>query len=87
MSKRVEIRRGVAKMGWFVRYIDDELKHEMVSRELATEEEALEEAWNLAQGDNELLGIDGPDEESVPLVEIEAWFEQRSPAGETGTSS
>jgi hypothetical protein len=74
-------------MGWFVRYIDDELKHEMVSRELATEEEALEEAWNLAQGDNELLGIDGPDEESVPLVEIEAWFEQRSAAGETGTSS
>ena len=48
-------------MGWFVRYIDDELKHEMVSRELATEEEALEEAWNLAQGDNEVIGIDGPD--------------------------
>jgi hypothetical protein len=74
-------------MGWFVRYIDDELKHEMLSRELATEEEALEEAWNLAQGDNELLGIDGPDEESVPLVEIEAWFENRSATGETGPSS
>jgi hypothetical protein len=74
-------------MGWFVRYIDDELKHEMVSRELATEEEALEEAWNLAQGDNELLGIDGPDEESVPLVEIEAWFENRSATGESGPSS
>ena len=74
-------------MGWFIRYIDDELKHEMVSRELATEEEALEEAWNLAQGDNELLGIDGPDEESVPLVEIEAWFENRSATGESGPSS
>jgi hypothetical protein len=74
-------------MGWFVRYIEDELKHEMVSRELATEEEALEEAWNLAQGDNELLGIDGPDEESVPLVEIEAWFENRSATGESGPSS
>ena len=74
-------------MGWYVRYIDDELKHEMVSRELATEEEALEEAWNLAQGDNELLGIDGPDEESVPLVEIEAWFENRSATGESGPSS
>jgi hypothetical protein len=70
-------------MGWFVRYIDDELKHEMLSRELATEEEALEEAWQLAQGDNEVLGIDGPDEESVPLVEIEAWFENRSTTGET----
>jgi hypothetical protein len=74
-------------MGWFVRYIDDELKHEMLSRELATEDEALEEAWNLAQGDNEVLGIDGPDEESVPLVEIEAWFENRSATGETGPSS
>jgi hypothetical protein len=74
-------------MGWFVRYIDDELKHEMLSRELATEDEALEEAWQLAQGDNEVLGIDGPDEESVPLVEIEAWFENRSTTGETGPSS
>ena len=84
---RVKIRIGAAKMGWYVRYIDDSLKHEMLSRELATEEEALEEAWNLAQGDNELLGIDGPDEESVPLVEIEAWFEQRSAAGKTEPST
>jgi hypothetical protein len=74
-------------MGWYVRYIDDELKHEALSRELATEDEALEEAWQLAQGDNEVLGIDGPDEESVPLVEIEAWFENRSATGETGPSS
>ena len=74
-------------MGWFVRYIDDELKHEMVSRELATEDEALEEAWNLAQGDNEVIAIDGPDEESIPMVEIEAWFENRSATGETGPSS
>jgi hypothetical protein len=74
-------------MGWYVRYIDDELKHELLSRELATEEEALEEAWQLAQGDNEVLGIDGPDEESVPLVEIEAWFENRSATGESGPSS
>jgi hypothetical protein len=74
-------------MGWYVRYIDDELKHESLSRELATEEEALEEAWQLAQGDNEVLGIDGPDEESVQLVEIEAWFENRSATGESGPSS
>jgi hypothetical protein len=72
-------------MGWFVRYIDDELKHEMVSRELATEEEAL--AWQLAQGDNEIVGIDGPDEESVPMLEIEAWFEQRSASGKPGATS
>ena len=74
-------------MGWFVRYIDDSLKHEMLSRELATEAEALEEAWQLAQGDNEVVAIDGPDDESVPMVEIEAWFEHRSATGETGTSS
>jgi hypothetical protein len=74
-------------MGWFVRYIDDELQHEMLSRELATEEEALEEAWQLAQGDNEVLGIDGPAEESVPLVEIEAWFEHRSASSKTQSSS
>jgi hypothetical protein len=78
---------GVAKMGWFVRYIDDELKHEMISRELATEEEALEEAWNLAQGDNEVVGIDGPEDESVAMVEIEAWFEERSAAGEKGPTT
>jgi hypothetical protein len=74
-------------MGWFVRYIDDELKHEMLSRELASEEEALEEAWQLAQGDNEIIGIDGPGEESLPLEEIEAWFESRSSSSKTGSSS
>ena len=59
----------------------------MLSRELATEDEALEEAWNLAQGDNEVIAIDGPDEESIPMVEIEAWFENRSATGENGPSS
>jgi len=68
-------------MPWIVRYIDDELKHEMVSRDLATEEEALEEAWQLAQGQNEITAIEGPDDESVPMAEIEAWFEQRSAPG------
>jgi len=69
-------------MGWYVRYIDDELKHEMLSRELATEDEALEEAWQLAQGDNEVVAIDGSDDESVPMEEIEVWC-----TGETGPSS
>jgi hypothetical protein len=74
-------------MGWFVRYVDDELKHEMLSRELATEDEALEEAWQLAQGDNEVIAIDGPDDESVPMAEIEAWFETRSASSKTESSS
>jgi len=72
-------------MAWIVRYIDDELKHEMLSRELATEEEALEEAWMLAQGQNEITAIEGPDDASVPMLEIEAWFEQRSASGKEGT--
>jgi hypothetical protein len=33
----------------------------MVSREFVTEEEAREEAWNLAQGDNEIAAIEGPE--------------------------
>jgi hypothetical protein len=74
-------------MGWYVRYIDDELMHEMLSRELATEDEALEEAWQLAQGDNEVIAIDGPDDESVPMAEIEAWFETRSASSKTESSS
>jgi hypothetical protein len=74
-------------MGWIVRYVDDELKHEMVSREMFTEEEALEEAWNLAQGDNEIVAIEGPDDASVPMLEIEAWFEQRSAVGKAEPSS
>ena len=59
----------------------------MVSPELASEEEALEAAWKLAQGDNEVIGIDGPDEEAVPMLEIEAWFEQRAAAGKTEPSA
>jgi len=74
-------------MAWIVRYIDDELKHEMVSRELATEEEALEEAWILAQGQNEITAIEGPDDESVPMLEIEAWFAQRSAPGKPAVES
>ena len=74
-------------MGWIVRYIDDELKHELVSREWPTEEEALEEAWNLAQGENEIVAIEGPDDESVPMLEIQAWFESRSASGKTEAPS
>ena len=64
-------------MGWHVRYIDNSLKREMLSREWSTEDEALEEAWNLAQGDNQVTAIEGPDEDIVTLDEILAWFEKR----------
>jgi hypothetical protein len=70
--------KGHRKMGWHVRYIDNSLKHDMLSREWSTEDEALEEAWTLAQGDNQVTAIEGPDEEIVTLDEILVWFEKRA---------
>jgi hypothetical protein len=70
-------------MGWHVRYMDLALKHELLSREYATEEEALEEAWKLAQQHGkEITAVEGPDEEIVPMEEIEAWFDKRSSRGD-----
>ncbi|QAY94747.1 hypothetical protein CWB41_02475 [Methylovirgula ligni] len=67
-----------AAMGWHVRYIDQALKHELLSQEWATEEEALEDAWNLAQQDGiEITAIEGPDEETVPMEDVQAWFDHR----------
>jgi hypothetical protein len=72
-------------MGWHVRYLDLALKHEMLSREWGTEGEALEDAWNLAQQDGkEITAIEGPDEELVPMEEIQAWFDKRSSLEEEG---
>lgn len=66
-------------MGWHVRYVDNALKHEMLSREWATEEEALEDAWRLAQQDGiEITAIEGPDEELVPMDIIQSWFDERA---------
>jgi hypothetical protein len=68
-------------MAWHVRYLDLDLKHEMLSRDFPTENEALEEAWQLAQQDGvKITAIEGPDEEIVPPEDIEAWFEKRSAA-------
>ena len=66
-------------MGWHVRYFDRALNHELMSREWTTEDEALEDAWNLAQQDGlEITAIEGPDEELVPMEEIQAWFDKRN---------
>ncbi len=68
-------------MGWHVRYVDLGLKHEMLSREWPSEEEALEEAWKLAQqGDKEITAIEGPDEEPIPTEDVQAWFDKRTAA-------
>jgi hypothetical protein len=65
-------------MGWHVRYIDRSLKHELLSPEFATREEAFEGAWVLAQGENDISAIEGPDEQTVTVEEIGSWFDRRS---------
>ena len=67
-----------AKMSWHVRYFDRTLKHEVLSSEFATKEAALEHAWQLAQEENDIEAIEGPDEELVTLEEIGSWFDQRA---------
>ena len=64
-------------MSWHVRYIDTELKHEMLSPEFDTKHAALEHAWTLAQGSIEIAAIEGPDEELLTLEEIELWFDEQ----------
>lgn len=68
-------------MSWHVRYIDDDLKHEMLSPEFESKCAALEHAWMLAQGNTEITAIEGPDEELVTLEEIELWFDERKDKG------
>jgi hypothetical protein len=70
--------KGETNMGWHVRYIDRSLKHELLSPEFATRDEAFEHAWTLAQQENDISAIEGPDEELVSMEEIGAWFERRS---------
>jgi hypothetical protein len=65
-------------MSWHVRYIDRSLKHELLSPEFATRDEALESAWIIAQGENDISAIEGPDEELVTMEEIGAWFDRRA---------
>jgi hypothetical protein len=65
-------------MGWHVRYTDRSLKHELLSPEFATRDEAFEAAWTLAQEKNDISAIEGPDEELVSMEEISAWFDRRA---------
>jgi hypothetical protein len=75
-------------MGWHVRYIDRALKHEMLSREWATKEGALEDAWQLAQQEGiDITSIEGPDEELVAAEEIGAWFDKRALLDDADPSS
>ena len=61
-------------MSWHVRYFSPALKHDMMSPELATEEEALQEAWRLAESGEDITSIEGPDGEIASSDEVELWF-------------
>ncbi len=65
-------------MSWHVRYFDRTLKHEVLSSEFVSQEEALEYAWQLAQGENDIEAVEGPDEELVTVEEIGSWFDKRA---------
>jgi hypothetical protein len=77
-ANRDILEKGTQNMSWHVRYIDRSLKHELLSPEFATKEEALESAWDIAQGENDISAIEGPDEELVSMEEIAAWFDRRA---------
>lgn len=65
-------------MSWYVRYFDRSLKHEFLSSEFLSQDDALEYAWKLAQGAADILAIEGPDEELVTVEEIGSWFDKRT---------
>lgn len=64
-------------MTWHVRYFSPSLAHELLSPEIATEAEAFEEAWRLAQSGEQVTSIEGPDGEVASADEIELWFRER----------
>ena len=73
-------------MSWHVRYIDRALKHEVLSPEFGTRDEALENAWAIAQGENDITAIEGPDEELVTMEEVGAWFDRRAQRDDATTT-
>lgn len=69
-------------MSWHVRYFDRTLKHAVLSSEFSTKEDALEHAWRLAQNDNDVEAVEGPDDELVTVEEIGSWFDKRASGDE-----
>ena len=67
-------------MAWHVRFFSPSLKQELLSVELASEEEAFEEAWNLAERGEDVTAIEGPDGEVATADEVDLWFRERRAA-------
>ena len=64
-------------MAWHVRFFSPTLKHEMLSSELPSENDALEEAWSLAERGEDVTAVEGPEGQVVSVDEIELWFRER----------
>ncbi len=64
-------------MAWHVRFFSPSLNHDMMSPELATEEEAFEEAWRLAEIGEAVTAVEGPDGEMASADEVDLWFRER----------
>lgn len=65
-------------MSWHVRFFSPSLQQELLSPELATKEEAMREAWTLAEQGEDITAVEGPDGELVSAEEIEVWAEDRA---------
>ena len=65
-------------MTWHVRFFSPALQQEMLSAEMATKEEAMREAWTLADQGEDITAVEGPDGELVSSDEIETWAETRA---------
>jgi hypothetical protein len=63
-------------MAWHVRFYSPSLKHELLSPELETEDEALEAAWQLAQSGEDITAVEGPDGEIASVDEVDLWFRE-----------
>ena len=64
-------------MSWHVRFFSPSLNQDMLSTEFASEDEAFDEAWRLAESGEAVRAIEGPDGEVASAEEIELWFSER----------
>ena len=65
-------------MSWHVRFFSPSLQQDVLSPELATKEEALRQAWTLAEQGEDVTAVEGPDGELVSTEEIETWAQDNA---------
>ena len=65
-------------MSWHVRFFSPSLQQDLLSPELATKEEAMREAWTLAEQGEDVTAVEGPDGGLVSTEEIEVWAQENA---------